>query len=85
MLLAVGVEVAARALEVGRIAHRVLVDVHGVLADGKVLQLHRDGQLLAVLVLLEGRGAGVIAAGVLMGTTSVAVLRHAFLSVGWAG
>ena len=51
VLLAVGVEVAAGALEVGRVAGRGLVDVDSVLADGKVLQLQSDVELLATLCL----------------------------------
>ena len=60
VLLAGRVEVAARALEVGRIADRMLVDVDGVLAKGKVLEVELDGEF-AVLELAEGGGACVLA------------------------
>ena len=67
----------AGSLEVGRVAHRVLVDVDGVLAERQVLQLHRDGELLAVLALLERRAPGVLPARGLDGN------NQGLLYAGW--
>ncbi len=65
VLLVVGIEVAAGGLEVGRFAERLLVDVDGVLADGKVLEVELDGEF--ALFLLEGGSAGVLAGAGLEG------------------
>ena len=59
VLLVLRVEVAACGLEVGGIAERLGVDMDGVFADGKVLEIDLDDEF--ALVLLEGGGAGVFA------------------------
>ena len=59
VLLVLRIEVAARGLEVGSVAEGFGVDVDGVLAYGEILEVELDGEF--VLVLCEGRSAGVVA------------------------
>jgi hypothetical protein len=66
VLLGVGIEVAACGLEVRRFAERLLVDMDGMLAHGKVFEVDLDGEFV-VLAGGEGGGAGVFAVGGLEG------------------
>ena len=81
MLFACGIEVAASGFEVGGVAEGVLVDVDGVLAEGKIFEVELDGEL-AVLELAEGGGACVLAGAGFDGDDEL-VLR--WLGEGWNG
>ena len=65
VLLIFRIEVRPRGLEIGWVAEGFGVDVDGVLADGKILEIELDREL--ALVLPEGCGAGVLAGAGLEG------------------